>query len=320
MDSPTFPLRIPLQGETLQGKESPTMKRTPIKLFLLVLVAGICGPATAQIVMNSSTEYWAAIMYPNNNIPDPFSDQQTGSYEADMVGDVNHAAFYTDFDDGGTPSLTDGYLGFRFRLAGEKNPAGYSTAALVGLDVDLDGALDIFVGVNNSGSKDQVGIWYAGDGANTSPNTTSIDSHNPYWTAKTASTNYDWSALSTAIDPDALTLDVNSDNNTDYFLSFSVPLSVMVGALDAVNISNITENSAMSYVTLTSVQGNAFNQDLGGVDGGNNSEQTWEVLGGVSNVTSPNGTIPEPATLSMLGIAVTAGYLLRKRLFLYSRI
>jgi len=295
------------------------MKFNPVIPILLLAVVAVCPLALAQIDMDSSTEYWAAIMYPNNNIPDPFSDQQTGSYEADIVGDTNHAALYTTFDDGGTPSQTDGYLGFRFRLAGEKNPAGYSTAALVGLDVDLDGALDIFVGVNNSGSKDHVGVWYAGDGANTSPNTTSIDSHNPYWTNDTATANYDWSALSATIDPDALTFDVNSDNNTDYFLSFSVPLSVMVGALDAVNISNVTENTAMTYVTLTSVQGNAFNQDLGGVDGGNNSDQTWEELDGASNVTSPNGTIPEPATLSLLSFAFTTTYLLRRLRRLYRR-
>jgi len=296
------------------------MKRKIIILFLFIMIAEICAPATAQIVMNSSTEYWAAIVYPNNNIPDPFSDQQTGSYEADMVGDINHAALYTDFDDGGTPSLTDGYLGFRFRLAGEKNPTGYSTAALVGIDANMDGKLDVFVGVNNSGSKDLIGIWYAGDGANTSPSSTSIDSHNPYWTADTASTNYDWSALSETIDPDALTLDVNSDGNTDYFLSFSVPLSVMIGALDAANITGVTENSAMTYVSLTSVQGNSFNQDLGGVDGNENSGDSWEDLGAVSNTTSPNQTIPEPATLSLLGLAFAATYLLRHVRNIYSRI
>ncbi len=296
------------------------MKRKIITLFLFIAVAGLCAPATAQIVMNSSTEYWAAIMYPNNNIPDPFSDQQTGSYEADMVGDVNHAAFYTTFDDGGTPALADGSLGFRFRLAGEKNPVGYSTAALVGIDANMDGKLDIFVGVNNSGSKDLIGVWYAGDDANTSPNSTSIDSHNPYWTEKTNLSNYDWSALSETIDPDALTLDVNSDGNTDYFLSFSVPLSVMIGALDAVNIAGTTENSAMTYVSLTSVQGNSFNQDLGGVDGNTTSDQTWEELGATTNTYSPNGTIPEPATLSLLGLAFVSTYMLRHVRKIYSRI
>jgi len=291
--------------------------RVWIQIFIVVM---ICGSATAQIDMDSSTEHWAAIMYPNNNIPDPFADLQTGSYEADMVGDADHAALYTAFDGAGTSSLTDGFLGFRFRLAGEKNPAGYSTAALVGLDANLDGVLDIFVGVNNSGSKDYVGIWYAGDGANTSPNTTSIDSKHPYWTEKTDSANYDWSALSETIDPDALTLDVNVDGNTDYFLSFSIPLSVMIGALDAANITGVTENTAMTYVTLTSAQGNAFNQDLGGVEGGNKSDQTWEELGAASNVSSPNGTIPEPATLSLLGLAFATTYLLRHVRKLYSRI
>ncbi len=289
------------------------MKNKMLPLVLFSAVAGFFAPVTAQIVMNSSTEYWAAIQYPNNNIPDPFFDQQTGSYESDIVGDSNHAALYTSFYGGGTPSLTDGQLAFRFRMAGEKNPTGYTGAVFVGLDANLDGALDIFIGVNNSGSSDQVGIWYAGSGANISPSTTTLDTMSPYYTSSLSSANYDWSILSTTIDPDAQTLDVDAgpQSGTDYFVSFSVPFTELIGAFDAISISNITENSAMTYVSASATQANSLNQDLGGVDGGVNSGDTWEVLGATSNVTSPNQTVPEPATFSLLGFAFAGGYLFR---------
>jgi len=118
----------------------------------------VAGWIQAEIVMDSPPTDWASIAYPDNNIPDPFDDQQTGSYESDIVGDSNHAALYTAFDGAGSSSLIDGWLTFRFRMAGEKNPDGYTGAAFVGLDADLNGALDIFIGVNNSGSADEVGI------------------------------------------------------------------------------------------------------------------------------------------------------------------
>jgi len=250
---------------------------------LLGVAAILCNPATAQVVMNSVTPNWTVINYPYST-PDPFDDQQTGSYEADIVGDANHGAFYTAFDGVGTPSLVDGWLAFRFRMAGEKPPKGYTGAAFVGLDANRDGALDVFVGVNNSGSKNHVGIWGAGSSANTSPGTISLDTKNPVYTAEASVSNYDWSALSETIDPDAQTLDVNQDGNTDYFLSFSVPFAEVVGACGNANITGVTEDTVIRYVAFTATQANSPNQDIGGVEGQGNSDLTWTSLGAISAV------------------------------------
>jgi len=106
-------------------------------------------------------------------------------------------------------------------------------------------------------------------------------------------------------------LDVNSDTRTDYFISFSVPFSMVVGALEGIGISNVTENTAMTYVSASSTQANSLNQNLGGVDGGIKSSQTWEQLGGVSIITSPNGSVPEPATMFLLTCGAGIAWLLR---------
>ena len=75
----------------------------------------------AALIIDSDTSFWSAITY-GMNVPDPFIDQQTGLKSGDLVGDANHAAFYTQFDDGGTATdLTDGTLAFRIRLNEAKN-------------------------------------------------------------------------------------------------------------------------------------------------------------------------------------------------------
>src|ERR1051325_170319 len=97
--------------------------------------------AHAQIAPNSPTINWNAVLYSTNNptTPDPFTDQQTGSKESDIVGTSSVASFYTRFFDAGTPALTDGQIAFRLRLAEEQNPPGFSGAAFVGIDANADG-------------------------------------------------------------------------------------------------------------------------------------------------------------------------------------
>src|SRR5678816_4288666 len=92
--------------------------RDPLRR-LLVLSAALAVFAAqagaAPIVPSSPTTGWTAISYPTL-LPDYSDDQQTGIPEADIVGDLLNPAFYTRFDDAGTPSLTDGNIGFRVRV------------------------------------------------------------------------------------------------------------------------------------------------------------------------------------------------------------
>jgi hypothetical protein len=50
------------------------------------------------------------------------------------------------------------------RVGADKNPSGFDRFVGVGLDANLDGALDLFLAVDNSGNPDRVGIFDAAAG------------------------------------------------------------------------------------------------------------------------------------------------------------
>src|SRR2546430_12409685 len=156
--------------------------------------------AEASVVdVTSPTTSWTVITYGSNN-PDPSNDQQTGTSEGDIVGNAAHPSAYTQFGDAGTPSTTDGTIAFRVRVGGDLNPVGFKTALFVGVDANRDGALDLFIGVNNSGSNDTIGLWNPGNGTNVSPSTTSIVS-TPLVSYTPTAANYHWSPVNATIDP-----------------------------------------------------------------------------------------------------------------------
>jgi MYXO-CTERM domain-containing protein len=268
---------------------------------MLASVAALAAP----IDPGSPTTDWTAVSYPTL-IPDYSDDQQTGLGESDIVGDLTHPALYIGFDDAGTPSATDGNLGFRVRLGADRPPSGFSHFFGIGLDADLDGALDLFLAVDNSGNPDQLGIFDPGTGANTSPDTTSIVS-TPLVSYSEMTSNYDFSAVDGTIDPLATTFDFDSDGENDYFLSFAIPFQDIVDELAAKTVSIVfTEDSEFRLVAGTSTQPNALNNDLGGPDGGTNSVETWEDLGAMSTTFAPADLLPtpEPDTGTLFGLGL----------------
>lgn len=285
-----------------------------IGALLLCVVFLLESTASGQIAPGSPTTQWVAIQYGNNNYPDPSADQQTGSPEADIVGNTNHPSLYMKYNDGGFGSPTNGYLGFRFRLGADQNPSGFTGAAFVGMDVNLDGKLDLFVGVNNQGSGNHIGLWSPGNGLNISPSTTSIVSPASRMYTETSG-NYSFTAISTTIDPPLLTLDINADGKTDQFLSFVVPFSDLVAAIAARGISGFTKDTPLRLVAATATQDNSLNQDLNGVTGGVNSSSTWDQLGATTLTYSASSMapLPEPSALSLLGLGA-ACVMVRARL------
>ena len=277
------------------------------------MLGALVGPLTtarASIVdVSSPTTSWTGIRYGGANGFDPVVDQQTGSAEGDIVGNAQHASVYTSFGDANTPSKTDGDLAFRIRLGADVNPTGFKTAAFVGIITNAaSGKIDLFVGVNNSGNADQVGIYGPGAGLNTSPSTTSITSAIISYTP--TATNYNWSPVNTTIDPTVgPATDIDGGGQNDYFLTLSVPFSDIVAQLAARGITGITEDSTFSYVIATSTQGNSLNQDLNGVLGSVNSSSSWASLGALSDPTSPVSAVPEvnPAFLVVLLLGIVIG-------------
>lgn len=270
--------------------------------WLSLWLGGVCfliaRPASA-VTVSSPTTSWSVIRY-GSNFPDPSNDQQTGSSEGDIVGNALHPSVYTAFDNGGTPSLTDGSIFFRIRLGADASPAGFKAALFIGIDANHDGALDLFLGVNNSGSSDKVGIWNPGAGANISPNTTTIVS-TPLVSYTPTATNYNWSAVNSTIDPTVgSATDIDGGGQNDYFLSLSVPFADVVAQLSLRGIG-IDENSTFSYVIATATQANSLNQDLNGVGKTYNGTATWAALGAQSDPFSASGVaVPEPASGALL--------------------
>ncbi len=269
----------------------------------------------ASLVIDSDTTFWSPITY-GCNIPDPSVDQQTGQKSGDLVGDANHPAFYSQFDDAGTSDLTDGALAFRARLNEVKNykKMTFDYSLLVGIDADRDGGLDLFVGVDNSPSgRGEVCMWYPGDGSNTRPSTTSIINPPAVSVERALKANYDFSLVSATIDPGAVSYDVDGGGATDAFLSFSFNFSDVVDLLSAKGIE-IDQNTPLSYVMATATQSHSLNMDLNGVDGIPDTDKTFSELGAISNTFLVTGeSVPEPAVLALL-LAGCSSILIGKRL------
>jgi len=292
-----------------------SLSRLRRAIGLAALLCWASSATAAPIVIDGPTTAWTPISYPLL-VPDFNDDEQTGSNEADVVGNDSRPALYVQFDDGGTPDPTDGNIAFRLRLGAQQNPPGFSRFAAVGMDADGDGALDIFIGVDNSGSSDRIEIYDGGLGGNTSPSTTTLVSASTPITYAQTGSNYDWSMINDTIEPFQSDFDLDADGNTDYFLSWLVPFNDIVTLLSsAPHGITIDENSPLQYVVGTSTQDNALNQDLGGPDGGTTSALTWEELGAVSDPVTPTGVlVPEPGSLSLLlsgvlGLAVARAHL-----------
>jgi hypothetical protein len=284
----------------------------------VAILLGFASASVASTVdVTSPTTTWTVVSYANNN-PDPSSDQQTGSEEGDVVGNALHPSFYTTFGDAGTPSTTDGTLAFRTRVGADANPVGFKSALFIGVDANGDGAIDLFLGVNNSGGANTNGIWNPGAGANISPNTTTMVSTPLVSYAQTAA-NYYWTAVNTTIDPTVgAATDLDGGGQNDYFLTISVPFSDVVAQLALRGITGITENSTFSYVMATATQANSLNQDLNGVGASYDPNATWSTLGALATPMTASGMIvPEINTglisFALVGIIVGTDILLRRR-------
>ena len=131
----------------------------PISVFVALWVASAASGAV--ILPDSPTTEWQVVTYPILD-PDPVGDEQTGIAEADIIGDLTTTALYWQFDDNATADPTDGYLAFRVRLGEDGGPVGFDAYFTIGLDADLDGDIDLFLGVNNRGAGDEIAIWNPG--------------------------------------------------------------------------------------------------------------------------------------------------------------
>lgn len=281
----------------------------------LVMAFSLTSPAAAAVITDA-TMLWTPVPYAGPNQYDYEDDQQTGTSQssADIVGNTTNSALYTNFDNGGTSDLSDGTLFFRARLGA---PGGSGTPVFdrnlfIGIDANSDGALDLYLGVHNQGSADELAIYGPGNDLNISPNTTSITGPLTGYTYAETASNYLYTPV------DTTDLDIDLDGNTDYFLSFAFDFNEIVTLLSDPLYGGflIDETTPLSYVMATATQDNSFNQDINGVPKTFDGSLTWEQLGAMSAPIAANGetsAVPEPHSLVLMAVAfVLAGVWTRR--------
>ena len=269
--------------------------------------------ASAAISLSSSATLWTSV----GAKFDFLDDQQTGAKAGDIVGDAPNLGFMTSFDPISGVSPTDGLLSFRARLddsGGNANNPQFDRVLWIGIDADVNGSIDAFVGVNRSGSSNTLGIYAPGSGANTSPSTTTIAA-NPYYSETLGSLNYDYRQVGVGDGGTTIDLTSTTTGDVDWYVSFRVPFNSVVAFLAQPSIGiPINDTSPLRYIVATSTQGNSLNQDLGGVLGGVNSSTTWTDLGGFTSIINTSGVpVPEPGSLALAGALAIAGMRKRRR-------
>lgn len=325
------------------------MPRLPYAFALCLLLPQLLF---GVIALDTSTADWTAIEYPTGQ-SDYLNDQQTGHLPSDLVGDAsgNQSAFYKAYSDGGTATLDDDYLGFRVRFAapdGNQNPT-WESNLLIGIDVGADGAADVFI-ITTQKSGGYIRFYSVVSnepGQNVSPSTTAVDILNPtntlpnaadangyIWERTPDGSFFDYSAVDATTDAFIANggsgatdnLDGASRNNqidTDFFLSFQVDMFTLIEAVRLSTGALLDETTSLGFLVGTSIQDNAFNQDLNGQDGdlgdptkGTLADQTWAQLGAATDAYTASGESPVPessAYAALLGLLSFSVVVIRRR-------
>ncbi|MDP1580629.1 MAG: hypothetical protein Q8M02_10140 [Candidatus Didemnitutus sp.] len=272
--------------------------------FLVMGSVPLWGQANISVY---DTTGWTAWTLPNGSImTDPRNDQQTGQGADDFVGDSTYAGFQ---QKAGLINSTDHLLiRARFDKFDAVNQWGNGGNFGLGMDIDGNGSIDlIMVMTENSGNVNNrvrtVSFGTPGTGANTGPSTTS-------WTfpSQTAITLTRDVTYRTEQASDGSSFGGNADAWVTFGLSFA-SLQNAIRTYAKGDFSNYVFNyeSNISYITYTSTQTNALNQDLFGATGGTSSSLTWGELGAITPPISPYGGVPEPATYAQLALLLLAG-------------
>lgn len=254
--------------------------------LLLCLVLSISVNVRAATTDLTGSTSWTALF--KSDRFDPLSDTQAQKAGTEIVGNSTHTSFFFNYDDSATVgNLGDDILSLRIRI-GDETKSTHSAYVFFGIDANSDGKLDIFI----SSGAGNTALWLAGSSSNTSPSTTSL-ANSAYKSYVQNSGNYDFALVSVSNDPDwDGNDDLNTDNNTDVFISFSVPVTDLAALLQTLSIT-FTDSTPLRFVSLSATQTNSLNSDFNGV--GNSSTDNWNSLftdlGILSDPVTTNGVV-----------------------------
>jgi large repetitive protein len=253
-----------------------------------------------RLAVDLSGKYgWTAIMY--GAAKDPVGDSQAGAADTDIVGDANHGSLYTAYDDNGTPTNTaDDSIVYRMRIDNPTSVTNFGGVALVGIDANLDGRVDLFMSVDGRNNGQAVRFLEPGTGANLSPSTTSTQALPTGWLPNNgvyafAPSNYSVVAVSAATDPNWNTdADLGNDGKTDVFVTWRIPMVDLAlvlakpspvdrngnyGPRGATGIAGFNKDTTVQYVNFTQTQTGPINGDLNGVGASYDKNATFATLG-----------------------------------------
>ncbi|MBL8470942.1 MAG: DUF4347 domain-containing protein, partial [Rhodocyclaceae bacterium] len=282
-----------------------------------ITAAGMSSYAdTLSTVDLSGNSNWTAIMYGLGR--DPVGDSQAGAADTDIVGDASHGSLYTAFDDNGTANTTDDTLVFRMRIDNPTSTTYFGGVAIVGMDANLDGRIDLFMSVDGRNNGQAVRLLDPGTGLNNSPSTTTTGPLPTGWLPNNgiypfAASIYSVVGVSAATDPHWNgNADLGNDGHTDAFVSWKIPVADLatvlakpspvdrsgnVGPRGSTGISGYTKDTVVSYVNFTQTQTGPINGDLNGVGASYDKNATFASLG---VLTSPmTASSPVSASLSV---------------------
>ncbi|MCZ8292037.1 MAG: DUF4347 domain-containing protein [Hylemonella sp.] len=249
---------------------------------------------------------------------DPVNDTQSNAADTDLVGDASNPLLLGAYD-----SASD-VMYFRVRIGdptmvkvGTTYVPRFTGVALIGLDVNNDGRLDLMLGVDGRNSGLGVVLYDPGTGANDRPSTTSIANQTAAWAANDLTLSYDTVNKASSTTTYRYELikanptDVGASDGQDAYLTFKVPFSVLVqrlataggGRSSAITLDTdgqpINESSAFRFALFTMTQNNSINGDVGGIGKSNTDyNKPWSEISTTLSFTKP----------TVLGVSGTIAY------------
>ncbi|MCK4704446.1 MAG: hypothetical protein KAT90_03105, partial [Gammaproteobacteria bacterium] len=271
------------------------------KLIAILFLCSLSTTVFSAIDLSSSSSTWSVVL--DGNKFDPGQDIQA-SAAVDLLGYGGSPLFYIKTDDAGTPAdATDDEVALRFRVDNAiDNSSNFSGYIWMGIDVDLDNYLDVFMMLVGKNGNYSVDIYDSGTGANISPSTTSLLSSSQ--TSVTTGFAFNHSLVA-SIDAGG-NADIDVDGDPDYFVSYKVNFSALGAAINAQTITGTTDlistldggtgltiDTPVQIVIASAQNANTLNGDIGGYnDKTDELSASYESQGTFSNVISYADPVP----------------------------
>jgi hypothetical protein len=241
---------------------------------------------------------WTAVMFGAGK--DPHGDSQAGAADTDIIGDASHGSFYTAFDDNDTVTTADDTILFRLRIDNPTSTSNFGGVADVGLDVNGDGRVDIFVVVDGRNNGQTLRMMDPGTGENISPSTTTTSPLPSGWLPSNgvypfSTANYLVAAVGSSNDPHWTgNSNLGNDSKSDAFVSWRLSMADLatvlakpspvdrrgaVGPRGSTGIAGFTKDTAVRYISFTQTQTGPINGDLNGVPRDYDKNGTFASLG-----------------------------------------